>query len=226
MCKCYPRRKPATAIAGAAAARVGVHSADRSFPRPSPGGVACEARAGHGRALRAVFLLTLLSLSPIPAAFAGDVPVLVLDFELNDLTLDPGSPQEQERVASLRPLLAETLGAKGGYRIADIESERQALADRSFGYLFDHHDAAAELGRSAGADWVVVGRVHKASFLFVYFMAHLIDAKTGQLAGDYIVEVKGPQKRLTIRGVESLAEKIDKTLRGQAAASAPDKSPD
>ena len=223
MCKCYPRHKPATAIAGAAAARVGVPSAGRSFPRPSPG-VACEARAGRGRASRAVFLV--LSLLSIPAVFAGDVPVLILDFELNDLTLDPGSPQEQERVASLGPLLAETLAAKGGYRIAGIDSQSQTQADRSFGYLFDHHDAAAELGRSAGADWVVVGRVHKASFLFVYFMAHLIDTKTGQLAGDFIVEVKGPQKRLTIRGVESLAEKLDETLRGKAAASQPGKSPD
>jgi hypothetical protein len=216
----YPRRIPATAIASAGASRIGVPSAGRSCPRPSPG-AACEAPAGHGRASRTVFLVLLLSLSSIPGVFAADVPVLILDFELNDLTLDPGSAQEQERVASLRPLLAETLAAKGGYRIVDTESERQARADRSFGYLFDHHDAAAELGRSAGADWVVVGRVHKASFLFVYFMAHLIDTKTDQLAGDFIVEVKGPQKRLTIRGVESLAEKIDATLRGQALAGEP-----
>lgn len=225
MGKWYPRRKPATAIASAGASRVSVPSTGRSFPRLSPG-VAREAPAGHGRASRGVFLVLLLSLLSIPAAFAGDVPVLILDFELNDLTLDPGSPQEQERVASLRPLLAETLAAIGGYRIADTESERQAQDHRSFGYLFDHHDAAAELGRSAGADWVVVGRVHKASFLFVYFMAHLIDTRTGQLAGDFIVEVKGPQKRLTIKGVERLAEKIDETLRGQAAASQPGKLPD
>lgn len=225
MCTWDSHRKPATAIVSAGASRVSVHLAGLSSPWPCPG-VACAERAGHGRAIRAVFLVLLLSLAPIPAAFAGDVPVLILDFELNDLTLDPGSPQERERVASLRPLLAETLAAKGGYRIAEIDPQSQTQADRSFGYLFDHHDAAAELGRSAGADWVVVGRVHKASFLFVYFMAHLIDTKTGQLAGDFIVEVKGPQKRLTIRGVESLAEKLDEMLRGQAAASEPDRSPD
>jgi hypothetical protein len=221
MCKWGSRRNPATATVGAGASPATAQPAALSLPRP-----ACAEWARHGLAIGALLLAVLLSLSRIPAAVAGDVSVLVLDFELNDLTLAPGSPQEQERVASLRPLLAETLAAKGGYRIADIDSQRQTQADRSFGYLFDHHDAAAELGRSAGADWVVVGRVHKASFLFVYFMAHLIDTKTDQLAGDFIVEVKGPQERLTIKGVESLAEKIDETLRGQAAVSQPGKLPD
>jgi hypothetical protein len=225
MCPWHPRRKPATAIIAAAASRVNVRPGGIVPHRPGPG-LVCAEEVRHGLAIRAACLVVLLSLLWISTVVAGDVSVLILDFELNDLTLDPGSPQERERVASLRPLLAETLAEKNGYRIAEIDGRSQAQADRSFGYLFDHHDAAAELGRSSGADWVVVGRVHKASFLFVYFMVHLVETRTGQLAGDFIVEVKGPQKRLTIKGVESLAAKIDATLREQAAANDRDTSPD
>ena len=55
----------------------------------------------------------------------------------------------------------------------------QGDADKGVGYLFDHADAAAALGRAAGADWVIVGRVHKASFLFVYFKVHVVNVAAG-----------------------------------------------
>ena len=57
-----------------------------------------------------------------------------------------------------------------------------------------------------------MGRLHKPSFLFVYLMAHLIDVSNGKLIGDYISEVKGGEKKLTLKGVESLAVKINDTL--------------
>jgi hypothetical protein len=150
----------------------------------------------------------------------AQTPIGFLDFELNDLTLQPNMPEEIERTASIRPLLEKSFLSKGGYRIVSIHPEAQAEANQGFGYLFDHHDVAAQLGATAGADWVVVGRVHKASFLFVYFKAHLINAKTKQIVGDYVVEVKGPQKKLTIKGVENLAEQIDATLRKETSTNA------
>ena len=158
-------------------------------------------------------LVLLFSVMPTTFVFADGIPVVILDFELNDLTLNPNNPDELERTASIRPLLNEALAKKHGYQIVELNSEPQEKADEGFGYLFDHHDVAAELGRDAGAEWVIVGRVHKASFLFVYLMAHVVNAETGQLAGELIVEVKGPQKKLTIKGVESLAEKITETIQ-------------
>ena len=80
------------------------------------------------------------------------------------------------------------------------------------GYLFDHHDVAANLGQQFGADYVLVGRLHKPSFLFAYLMAHLIKVSDAELVGNYISEAKGPQKKMTVKAVESLAVKIDKTL--------------
>ena len=173
---------------------------------------------------RIIFFAVCCFLAPVVAVLAQNVPdpvkIAVLDFELNDLTLDPRTPEEVERTAMIKPLLTQELAQQPGYRIVEIDPSVQNRANKGFGYLFQHADAAAELGRGAGADWIVVGRVHKASFLFVYLKVHLInssinsnnDSNNKQLGEELVVEVKGPQKRLTIRGVESLAEQIVKAI--------------
>lgn len=139
--------------------------------------------------------------------------IAVLDFELKDLTLAPGIPAEIARTASIKPLLEQEL-KKSGYEIVDIASDDQRRADAGVGYLFDHHDSAANLARNYGADYIIVGRLHKPSFLFIYLMAHLIDVKKTKLVGDYLSEVKGGEKKLTLKGVESLVVKINHTLGG------------
>jgi len=58
----------------------------------------------------------------------------------------------------------------------------------------------------------LVGRLHKPSFLFFYLMVHLVDVKKEALAGEYIYEVKGGEKKLVAQGIEGIAEKINKTL--------------
>lgn len=168
-------------------------------------------------------LLCLILASPLvragEAAPAAGTAIAVLDFELKDLTLDPNNPEEQERTASIRSMLQELL-ASPRHRIVAIDPAAQRAADKGTGYLFDHADVAATLGRAAGADWVIAGRVHKASFLFVYLMAHVVNARTGEQAAALVVEVKGPQKALTRRGVEKLAQQIaavvDTSMEGSA----------
>jgi len=134
--------------------------------------------------------------------------ITVLDFELRDLTLTPGIAEERERTASISPLLRQYLETQYGFELTAIDSDDQQAADEGYGYLFDHHDVVAKLGREAASDWIVVGRVHKASFLFVYLKARVIDTKSNRLIADLTVEIKGPQKRLTIKGVETLARQI------------------
>ncbi|MCL7420192.1 MAG: DUF3280 domain-containing protein [Methylobacter sp.] len=138
--------------------------------------------------------------------------IAILDFELKDLTLAPGIPAEIQRTASIRAMLENEL-EKAGYEVVTVHPEAQQNADVGVGYLFDHDDVAAELAKPTGADYVLVGRLHKPSFLFAYLMAHLIDVHTGRLIGNYISEIKGNDKKLTLKGVESLAVKIDKTLK-------------
>ena len=137
--------------------------------------------------------------------------IAILEFELKDLTLKPRIPSELKRTASIKPLL-ETELKTANYEIINIDSKDQKFANSGVGYLFDHHDVAAKLGKQAGADYVLVGRLHKPSFLFSYLMGHLIRVSDSKLIGNYISEAKGPNIKLTIKTVQSLAVKIDKTL--------------
>jgi hypothetical protein len=73
--------------------------------------------------------------------------IAILDFELNDMTLKPKTTAEISRTASIRPLLEKEL--KGaGYRIVPIDMAEQDKANSGFGYLFDHDDVAAKLGKT------------------------------------------------------------------------------
>lgn len=176
-------------------------------------------RNRNGKYMKTIFaekryLIVLLLLIGLSSTYVEAKPsIAVLDFELRDLTLLPGIPEEKQRTASVKPLLEEEL-RKSGYEIVSIPLKAQAEATSGFGYLLDHHDVAAQLGRRYQADYVLVGRLHKPSFLFVYLMGHLIDVKKQAMIADYLSEVKGGDKKLTGKGVEDLAVKINNTLKG------------
>lgn len=140
------------------------------------------------------------------------VSVLVLDFELNDLTLNPATEFEEKRVKTLRPLLTEKLKDSLGYKIAQLAQDVRDEEDRGKGYIFDRPEVSAKMARAASADWVVTGRLHKASFLFVYLKSQLIDSDAN-IRADFVVEIKGWEPRLTEKGIEALALQIDESLR-------------
>jgi len=135
--------------------------------------------------------------------------IAILNFELNDITSLPNTPQEQLRTASMQPLLEQVLSQSGEYEIVHINHEAQLAANSSFGYLFRFNDLAARFGEQQGADWIVVSQHSKPSFLFSYLMAHLINVKTQTLAASYAIELKGNHEKVTHRGVNSLAKKIN-----------------
>ena len=111
------------------------------------------------------FLLLCFANTSVLAA----TKIAILDFELKDLTLAPRIPSELERTASIKPLL-ETELERAGYTVVNIDLASQQNADAGIGYLFDHHDIAAKLGKKFNADYVLVGRLHKPSFLFAYLI--------------------------------------------------------
>lgn len=156
--------------------------------------------------LLGAFFLCLLSVS-----VRAETRIAILDFELNDVTMAPRIPAEIARTASIKAMLEGEL-RKAGYKIIAIDLATQHEANGSFGYLFDHNDVAAELGKKAGADYVLVGRLHKPSFLFAYLMGHLVKTDTGGLIENYVVETKGDDKKLTLKAVETFASNMDKNL--------------
>ncbi len=138
--------------------------------------------------------------------------IAVLDFELSDLTSLPNTAAELQRTASIRPLLEQAISRRGEYEIIHITPQAEAHANSSFGYLFRYDDLAAKLGKQAGADWVIVGRHSKPSFLFSYLMAHIVSVKSHAAVASIDIELKGNHSKVTQRGVNKLAEKIDLTL--------------
>lgn len=179
-------------------------------------GAASSYRPTGMQILRAVVIVcVVLAADSLSAGVAPSPPptITVLDFELHDLTLAPGTAEERERTASIAPLLRQNLESQYGFELASVGRDTQQDADRAHGYLFDHHDVVAELGREAGSDWIVVGRVHKASFLFVYLKARVIDTESHRLIADLTVEIKGSGERLTAKGVETLAAQIDAAIK-------------
>lgn len=160
--------------------------------------------------LGAILLLALVCL-PLPGghnlAFA-EPRIAVLEFELNNLTPIAASPEDLKHAASISRMLEKALQETLDVRIVSIDPAVAREADVAFGYLFEHSDAAAQLGLTHGADWILVGRLHKPSFLFAYLMARLVNTETGRLAEDLIVEIKGQQQVVTHKGVKRLAEKL------------------
>jgi len=148
--------------------------------------------------------INLLLLSNVDAAQR----IVILNFELNDMTSLPNTPPEQLRTASIGPLLEQAISQSGDYKIIHINTEAQAAANSSFGYLFRFNDLAAKLGEQFGADWIIVSQHTKPSFLFSYLMAHVINVKTQTLTASYDIELKGNHEKVTQRGVKSLANKI------------------
>jgi hypothetical protein len=167
--------------------------------------------------LSLLIMLAVASFAPLAAT-----QIAILDFELKDLTLAPGVPAEIERTASIKPLLEKELQS-AGYQITEIPLSAQHTADSGVGYLFDHADAAAQLGKDFGADYVLVGRLHKPSFLFAYLMGNLVRVSDGQWLGKFITESKGPNAELTIKAIESLAVKIDNLLEHRYSPPPPNK---
>lgn len=138
----------------------------------------------------------------------AETSIAILDFELNDITTLPYTPQELTRTASIQPLLEQAISELGEYKIIHISSEQQKAENFSFGYLFRFHDIAAKLGKESGASWIVVGQHSKPSFLYSYLIAHIINVKTGKLVARYDIELKGNHNKVTHRGVRKLSQKI------------------
>ena len=106
--------------------------------------------------------------------------------------------------------LSHSRGIRRGLLPDDREALGRLVANVSFFNARDYF--GFELGRAAGADWVVVGRLHKPSYLFAYLMARPVHVATGEMGPELIVEIKGPSTKVTDRGARRLAQKVVKLV--------------
>ena len=158
-------------------------------------------------------LSLLLAVNPTLA----DSNIAVLNFELLDLTLKLSDPkkaaendaQEQKKVEAL---LRDGITNIAGYTLIAISIEARNEADKGVGYLFDCTSCSAELGRNHDADYVLIGRLHKPSYLFSYIIVRVIDTQNNELIADFRSEVKGKPSESIPGAIDNLLIKINETI--------------
>ncbi len=162
----------------------------------------------------AIFLAMILLVSTI--GYSAE-RIAILDFELNDITSLPNTPAELQRTASMAPLLIEQLSKIDTYQIVSVDVRTQRSANAGFGYLFRHHDEAVNLGQNLDADWIIVSQHSKPSFLYSHLMVQLLQVRTGKLAAEYEIELKGNHTKVTERSIRRLGTEIVHTISGGVA---------
>lgn len=159
--------------------------------------------------------ICLLLLSGITSNVAADQPtkIAVFAFELYDYTSLPNTPAEIERTAKFKPYLEQALLRHGNTQIVQINAADYANQNAGPGYLYKFYDLAADLGKKAGADWVVVARHSKPSFLFSYIMAKLINVPSKTITARYDIELKGNHEKVSRRATKKAAQKIHISIK-------------
>lgn len=171
--------------------------------------------------LKVIFFVILLVLTT-SAAFAGkDAKVMVLDFQLNDLTDLPNAPEELARIAYLSATFKQKLVDNGVALVPVNDRLKAELSANSPTYLFDRVEHAAKLAEGSGADYLIIAVALKPTYLFVYPRILLVDIKTQQvvLAKASQLESSWLDKNTTARSAEKLARMVSEKLQalmGQA----------
>ena len=158
----------------------------------------------------------LLSLLFVDNPTLADSNIAVPAFELLDLTLKLSDPkktaendaQEQKKVELIETLLRDGITNTAGYTLIAISIEARNAADKGVGYLFDCTSCSAELGRNHDADYILIGRLHKPSYLFSYIIVRVIDTQANKLINEFLSEVKGKPSKSIPGAIDNLLIKI------------------
>ena len=144
--------------------------------------------------------------------------IMVLDFQLNDLTDLPNPPEELARINYLSSIFKQKL-ADNCIEIVPVNERIQGeMSKNSATYLFDHTDIAVDLAKDSGADYIIVGVAMKPTYLFVYPRLLMIDIKTKRKVFTTYVQLEGSwtEKNTTAHSGEMLAKKVSDQLKEMA----------
>jgi hypothetical protein len=162
-------------------------------------------------------VLTLCMAGPIPAtAFVEPIArVMVMDFQLHDLTDLPNAPEELARIAFLSSRYKEMLAENGVELIPVNEQIKSVVSSQSPTYLFDRVEQAAQLAEGSGADYLLIGVALKPTYLFVYPRILLVDIKSRKvvMARASQLESSWSDQNTTARTAEKLATMVSEELK-------------
>ena len=149
---------------------------------------------------------------------ASPTSVAVLAIDLNNLANSVPDPALPDRILDLAASLRATLAGPCGYEVVAMDTAAEAAAHATNGYFYAHPDVAASLARAAGAEWVVVPRVNRASPWVADLQAHVVRVRDTMLLSNRIVEIKGIELdsalavRLAERGAAWMADQISQVI--------------
>ena len=144
--------------------------------------------------------------------------ITVLSIDLNNLANSAPDPALPGRILDLAAELRATLAGPCGYEVVALDTAAETAAHATTGYFYAHPDVAAALARSAGAEWVIVPRVNRASPWVTDLQAHVVRVRDTVLVSNRIVEIKGIEldsalaARLAERGAAWMADQISQVI--------------
>ena len=144
----------------------------------------------------------LLISTPLFAAPTQPVKIMVVNFELRDVSPIPNAEQEVERTEHIDTVIRNTL-EDAGYTLMQPCEELVKASQQGLGYLFDRPEVAGKIGRECGADFVLMGQTWKPSFLFVFPQVQVVDTRAG-LTREQLVPVS--------RSVQLEASTLDRNV--------------
>lgn len=141
--------------------------------------------------------------------------VMVLDFQLNDLTDIPNASEELERISYLTMKYKESLEAQGVNIVPVADKLKTDIQNQSPTYLFDHIKYVAEVAADSGADYALIGVALKPTYLFVYPRILLIDTKLKRvvLSKAYQLESSWTDQNTTANTANSMAEVVADAIK-------------
>jgi hypothetical protein len=168
--------------------------------------------------LRSICAVTLLGLLSASARAPAPAKVAVLAIDLNNIHKSPPDSTLAGRLTGLAAALRARLATVCGYDVVPIDSAKEAGAHLTEGYFYDHPDVAVGVARGAGADWVIIPRVNRASAWVTDLQAHVVRVRDTVLISNRIVELKGLEltpelaARLIDRGSAWMADQLSQVI--------------
>jgi hypothetical protein len=167
--------------------------------------------------LKAILSITLLGLAA--PTMATEYKVMVLDFQLNDLTNLPNAPEELARISHLTETFKQKLTDNGVSLVAVNDKLKAELKTNSATYFFDHVKVAAEMVKGSSADYLIIAVALKPTYLFVYPRVLMVDMKTQKVVLSKVTQLESSwlDNKTTARSGEKLANMVSKRLDTLAA---------
>jgi hypothetical protein len=159
----------------------------------------------------------LLTASDSAAAPEPPPRVAVLTIDLNNIHKTAPDSSLTGRIARLGDALRSRLSSCG-YEIVGVDPRVEAEAHVTEGYFYDHPDVAARIARDAGADWVIIPRLNRATAWAADLQAHVLRVSDTALVSNRIVELKGLEltpelaARLTDRAAAWMADQLAQAI--------------